>query len=144
MENSAPQSNSGNPSPAVLSIPMAHLSEGGLEPQVQSWLGNGSNEPLTAEQVTAVIGEDQLAQAAETLGKGPGDLAAGIAAELPGLVDAASPDGRLSLNSQGRALTIRVLPADMTLETVIAPAQGLSLNQEVPLDGSVTLDIRYL
>ncbi|MFB8035611.1 hypothetical protein ACFC5Z_22220 [Streptomyces sp. NPDC056004] len=69
---------------------------------------------------------------------------AGIAAELPGLVNAASPDGRLSLNSQGRALTIRVLPADMTLETVIAPTQGLSLVGETPLDGSATLEVVYL
>jgi hypothetical protein len=89
--------NDGAMAPATLPISVKDLSEAGLEPQLRSWISPGPNEPVTAEQITQAIGEDRLTQAAESLGREPGDLAADLAANLPGLIDTASPDGRIEV-----------------------------------------------
>ena len=34
------------------------LQQGGLGPQVQSWLGNGQNLPVSADQLRAALGSD--------------------------------------------------------------------------------------
>ncbi len=44
------------------------LQQSGLGPQVQSWLGNGANTPITADQLKAVLGNTQVQE------KRPGPL----------------------------------------------------------------------
>lgn len=39
---------------------------------------------------------------------------------------------------------VKLFTADMTVSASIAPASGLTLTQEVPIDGSVTLTVKYL
>jgi len=39
---------------------------------------------------------------------------------------------------------IRQLVASLRVDTSISPANTLTLHEEVPLDGSITLDLRYL
>ena len=39
---------------------VAALEKGGLGAQVQSWLGPGANQPITAEQLKAIIGNSQV------------------------------------------------------------------------------------
>ncbi|MFD3553741.1 YidB family protein [Streptomyces goshikiensis] len=85
--------NEGAPTPTTLSISVKDLADAGLEPQLRSWVGSGPNEPVTAEQITLAIGEDELTRTAESLGREPGDLAADIALALPQLIDTTSPDG---------------------------------------------------
>ncbi|MFE2936763.1 YidB family protein [Streptomyces sp. NPDC059278] len=46
---------------------MKGLADAGLEPQLRSWVGPGPNEPVTAEQITLAIGEDELARTAPRL-----------------------------------------------------------------------------
>ena len=71
------------------------LQQGGVGDQVKSWLGNGSNMPVTAEQLRAALGNDQVKQIAEKFGL-PVDQALKLLAEhLPATVDQASPDGKL-------------------------------------------------
>lgn len=43
-----------------------------------------------------------------------------------------------------RPLPIRELRVQLRISAFIAPAQGLTLDREVPLDGSATLDLIYL
>ncbi|MFA7766379.1 YidB family protein [Streptomyces sp. NRRL S-448] len=50
-----------------LTISAESLADASLESQVRSWIGDGPNEAITAGQIVAVVGEDQLAQAAESL-----------------------------------------------------------------------------
>ncbi len=89
--------NDGPVAPTTLPISVKDLLDAGLEPQLRSWISSGPNEPVTAEQITRAIGEDRLVQAAESLGREPGDLAASLAADLPGLIDTASPNGHVEL-----------------------------------------------
>lgn len=39
---------------------------------------------------------------------------------------------------------VQVLVADVTIMPSIAPANGLTLTEEVPIDGSATLTVKYL
>ena len=74
---------------------VAALEKGGLGPQVQSWLGNGANMPITADQLKAVLGNAQLQELARHAGL-PVDQILGLLAQyLPEIVDKASPNGVL-------------------------------------------------
>jgi Uncharacterized protein conserved in bacteria len=71
------------------------LQQGGLNNQVQSWLGNGANLPITPDQLRSVLGNEQVKQLAQHFGL-PVDAALKLMAEhLPAAVDQASPNGTL-------------------------------------------------
>jgi uncharacterized protein YidB (DUF937 family) len=71
------------------------LQQGGLNDQVQSWLGNGANLPVTVDQLRAALGNEQVQQIARELGL-PIDNALKLLAEyLPTVVDQASPNGTI-------------------------------------------------
>ncbi|HZP77563.1 MAG TPA: YidB family protein [Pseudolabrys sp.] len=74
---------------------IAQLQAGGLQQQVQSWLGNGSNLPVTAEQLRAALGDSHVQQLAQQFGVPVNQVLDLLAKELPGTVDAASPNGTL-------------------------------------------------
>jgi uncharacterized protein YidB (DUF937 family) len=74
---------------------VTQLQQGGLGEQVKSWLGNGENMPITAEQLRSALGSDQVKQLAEQFGL-PVDAALNtLAQHLPAAVDQASPNGQL-------------------------------------------------
>jgi len=74
---------------------VAALQKGGLGPQVQSWLGNGTNMPITEDQLKAVLGNAQVQDFARHLGL-PVDATLKLLAQyLPELIDKASPNGVL-------------------------------------------------
>lgn len=71
------------------------LQQGGLGPQVQSWLGSGANMSVTPDQLRAALGNDQVKQLAAHFGV-PIDQVLNLLAEhLPTAVDQASPNGQL-------------------------------------------------
>ena len=62
---------------------------------LQSWLGDGDNASVSAEQVISALGVDQIADFASKLGVGE-DVAAGSLSELiPKLIDQNSSGGDL-------------------------------------------------
>src|SRR4051812_1784025 len=71
------------------------LQAGGLQQQVQSWLGNGANLPVTAEQLRTALGDSHVQQLAQRLGVPIDQVLDLLAKELPNTVDAASPNGTL-------------------------------------------------
>ena len=72
---------------------VAALEKGGLGPQVQSWLGNGNNLPITADQLKAVLGNSQVQDFARHLGLPVDETLKLLAQYLPEIVDKASPNG---------------------------------------------------
>jgi uncharacterized protein YidB (DUF937 family) len=73
------------------------LQQNGLGAQVQSWLGNGSNLPVTPQQLQAALGDEHVRQIAEHFGL-PVDQALKLLAEhLPAAVDQASPNGTVEV-----------------------------------------------
>lgn len=79
---------------------LAKLKQGGLGDVVQSWLGNGQNLPVSAEQITKALGQPQVAAVAKQFGIDPQQVSNLVAQNLPGLVDKLSPNGALSGNPQ--------------------------------------------
>jgi uncharacterized protein YidB (DUF937 family) len=74
---------------------VAALQKGGLNAQVQSWLGPGANLPITEDQLKAVLGNAQVQEFARHLGL-PVDATLKLLAQyLPDIVDQASPNGTL-------------------------------------------------
>ncbi|SEN71399.1 YidB family protein [Bradyrhizobium sp. OK095] len=78
-----------------LSAIVAKLQHAGLGDQVKSWLGNGQNLPISADQLRAVLGSDTVRQLAARYNIPVDQLGQILAQELPKAVDHASPDGRL-------------------------------------------------
>jgi uncharacterized protein YidB (DUF937 family) len=72
------------------------LQQAGFGDRVQSWLStNSANLPITADEIKAALGNQQLQQLAAKFGI-PIDQVAGVLAQhLPAAVDQASPDGQL-------------------------------------------------
>lgn len=74
---------------------VAALQQGGLDAQVKSWLGNGTNLPVSAEQLKAVLGNAQVQEFARHLGLPVDQMLELLAKYLPEVVDKASPNGTL-------------------------------------------------
>src|ERR1700710_1513490 len=85
----------GNGSQGGLSAIVAKLQQAGLGDQVKSWIGNGQNLPITAEQLQQVLGSDTVRQLAARFNIPVDQLAQVLAHQLPTAVDHARPDGHL-------------------------------------------------
>jgi uncharacterized protein YidB (DUF937 family) len=67
----------------------------GLGETVQSWIGTGANQSVSAEQVENLIGQDRINQLAGRVGISPETARAALARILPVIVDKATPQGTL-------------------------------------------------
>ena len=85
----------GNGGQGGLNAIVAKLQQAGLGDHVKSWIGNGQNLPITAEQLQQVLGSDTVKQLAARFNIPVDQLAKVLAQQLPTTVDHASPDGRL-------------------------------------------------
>lgn len=74
---------------------VSKLQQGGLQTQVQSWLGNGANLPVSADQLRAALGNDQVKHLAEQFGIPVDQVLNLLSTHLPAVVDQASPNGTL-------------------------------------------------
>lgn len=81
--------------PGGLNALLDQLREHGYESQVNSWLGRGPNEPITAEDLQKVIGNEQVRAMATKLGIPVEQLFPTLAKTLPETVDQHSPNGEL-------------------------------------------------
>ena len=72
---------------------VSKLTNGGLGQHVQSWIGHGENQPVSADQVRQALGEDQINQLAQQSGMTADDTANQLAQQLPNAVDRLTPDG---------------------------------------------------
>ena len=71
------------------------LQAGGLGDQVQSWLGSGTNLPVSPDQLRSALGSDQVKQLAAQFGVPIDDALKMLSQHLPDAVDKASPNGTL-------------------------------------------------
>jgi len=85
----------GTGSQGGLNAIVAKLQQAGFGDQVKSWIGNGQNLPITAEQLQQVLGSDTVKQLAARFNIPVDQLAKVLAQQLPTAVDHASPDGKL-------------------------------------------------
>ena len=85
----------GTGSQGGLNAIVAKLQQAGLGEQVKSWLGNGQNLPITADQIKQVLGSDAVKQLAARFNIPVDQITQILAQQLPAAVDRASPDGKL-------------------------------------------------
>lgn len=76
------------------------LKEKGLGSVAESWLGDGENKDISADQLKDVLGGGEVAAAAAKLGTDEDSLLDGLKNALPQIVDQSSSGGSL-LNSLG-------------------------------------------
>ena len=75
--------------------------QGGLGNVANSWVGTGQNLPVSADQLTHVLGSGTIGQLAQQLGLGHGEIATQLSELLPKLVDTLTPNGQLPQGGQG-------------------------------------------
>jgi uncharacterized protein YidB (DUF937 family) len=96
----------GNQSSGGLSGLVDQFTRGGLGEVVSSWVGTGENLPISAEQISKVLGGGQLADLAQQAGISPEKASSMLANVLPGLVDSLTPKGEVpSGDALGQALS---------------------------------------
>ena len=67
----------------------------GLGGLVNSWIGTGPNQPITAQQLQQVIGSERVQQLATKIGISPDQVMTGLTGLLPMIVDKLTPKGQL-------------------------------------------------
>jgi uncharacterized protein YidB (DUF937 family) len=78
--------------------------DNGLATEVDSWVGNGPNLPITGEQVIGVLGSAEIAKMATKFDISPVELSQKIAQYLPEVVNKLTPDGQVN-DSTGNLLS---------------------------------------
>ena len=84
----------------------------GLGDAAASWIGTGSNLPLTADQVRAALGDGPLRTLAEHAGVDEDEAASHLSDLLPQMVDRLTPQGQVpaeGVHEDGLAGAIAVL-----------------------------------
>lgn len=72
----------------------------GLGDVANSWVSTGQNLPISPDQISKVIGAQQLSQFASQAGVSPDAAGSTLAALLPTLVDKLTPDGQVPAGGQ--------------------------------------------
>lgn len=69
--------------------------EAGLGDVLGSWIGTGQNQPISADQLTQVLGSDTMGQIAGQLGLSHGDAAGAMSSLLPDIINQLTPHGQV-------------------------------------------------
>jgi len=80
--------------------------ENGLAEQAASWVGKGENMPISADQLSSVLGNDAIAGMAAKFGISPETLSAQIAQHLPTVIDKMTPNGTVEADSGNLLSTV--------------------------------------
>ena len=89
-----------------------HFRSKGLGDAVQSWIGNGPNQPITPGQITNAMGPDWLQHLASQLGLPPDAIATHLSEALPKIVDGLTPEGKLPDQASEDKLPDQTPPAE--------------------------------
>ena len=82
---------------------VAKFAQAGLGNVVQSWIGSGTNLPVSGDQISSVLGSDVMSGLAAKLGMDHGAASGQIASMLPGLIDSLTPHGKVPEGGLGMA-----------------------------------------
>ena len=93
-----------------LSKMMQGAQASGLSAQADSWVGTGENEPVSGQDVKAVVGDDTVQELAREAGISEEEAASVLAQVVPQVVNGLSPNGQL--------------PSDDDLEQLLAKFGG--------------------
>lgn len=83
---------------------LSSINGAGLANVLQSWLGNGENNAISADDIANIFSGSQLSDFANELNLSEQDAKTGLSEALPAMVDNASPAGEIAgelLNAVG-------------------------------------------
>ena len=80
--------------------------EGGLGDVAASWVGKGENMPISADQISSVLGGGAIAEMAAKFGISPEVLSTQIAQHLPTVIDKMTPNGAVEPDSGNLLSTV--------------------------------------
>jgi uncharacterized protein YidB (DUF937 family) len=91
--------------PGALGELTSKFQSAGLGNILQSWIGSGQNLPISADQVSKVLGAGTVADLAKKAGIGESETTGVLASLLPQVIDKISPGGKAPAgNELGGAL----------------------------------------
>jgi uncharacterized protein YidB (DUF937 family) len=71
------------------------LEQTGFGNQINSWLGNGPNQPISVDQLRTALNDEHIQQFSQSLGIPSDKVLSFLSAHLPAAVDRQSPQGTL-------------------------------------------------
>lgn len=74
---------------------MSKFSQGGMGEIFSSWVGMGENKSVSADQISGLLGSDQVDSLASSLGVDSSNASAFLADYLPKIVDKLTPAGHV-------------------------------------------------
>jgi len=74
---------------------IGRFNQGGMGDVIGSWIGPGQNAPISADQLSNVLGSDAIDQIAAQLGLSHGEAANQLSQILPEAVDRLTPQGQV-------------------------------------------------
>jgi len=78
-----------------LSDLIGKLTAGGVAPQVNSWVGPGTNQPVQPGQLGSALGQNTLNELSQRTGMSQQELLNQLATVLPQLINHLTPNGRV-------------------------------------------------
>jgi len=84
-----------NNQPGGLNGLIQKFEQGGAGEVIRSWVSNGQNQPISADQVQQVLGSDAVSGLAQKVGVNPGEVSSLLAQVLPHIVNAGTPNGEV-------------------------------------------------
>jgi uncharacterized protein YidB (DUF937 family) len=90
---------------------MSKFSQGGLGDVFASWVGMGDNKSISADQISKLLGSDQVNSLASSLGVDPSHASGFLADYLPKIVDKLTPAGQVDAGADDSAGLSALLPS---------------------------------
>jgi uncharacterized protein YidB (DUF937 family) len=88
----ATKDNNGNTGVAAI---LSRFQTAGAGQQAQSWVGTGSNQPVSTDQVSEAFGQDQIESWANQAGTTPDAMRQVLSEAVPHMVDHLTPQGQV-------------------------------------------------
>jgi uncharacterized protein YidB (DUF937 family) len=83
--------------------------QNGLGEIVNSWVGTGQNQPISADQLQSVLGGQQVQQLAAKAGIPPDVASAKLAEYLPMIIDRLTPNGQVPQSGNVMEMGMNIL-----------------------------------
>ena len=80
---------------------IGRFTQGGLGDVIGSWIGHGQNAPISADQLSQVLGADTIGQIAAQLGLSHGEAAGQLSQMLPEVIHRLTPNGEVPSGGLG-------------------------------------------
>lgn len=102
---------------------VSQLQNSPIGAQVNSWIGTGANESVSSEQVEQALGADTVQELAQESGLSEQEVAGGLSALLPNLINRVTPNGSLPGTDQIQGI-LKGLPGGDSLQSMLGNLPG--------------------